>query len=358
MGKQRKRHAPERKSPGRRRVSLLLLDLDFNRGSRPFGRGSHASPGCWAPGRAGLVYADWDGRRLTASGSDLIDGPRVATRLVAALGRSRRLIVGHGLISADLRAVAMVAEVSPALASRCVDTLALTWRLSGKRLPSGCGLSDLARANLGVAREKPAVPDWAGPAQRGNADPRDDAWLTGRIWQTMLTTRALAWEAGPGLSGSPAGAAALSGQHIAELTGNRPQPEAEAFGIWLGHCPVTARALPGLDPVREIAGRLQQAGLIDPGPLSAEELLTACQWMGPGQDLDVRERIATGRRLTLELRRRLGQALWESQHADLVNEFMECRRLARTSTTAYIRSRENLATQNRIRGQIDAAIGR
>lgn len=357
MGKRKRRPVPARISPPRR-VSLVLCDLDFNRGSRPFGRGVHASPQCWAPGRAGLVYADWDGQRLTATGTDLFDGPRVSSRLVAALCRSRRLIVGHGLLSSDLLAVSMVTDVPPSLAGRCVDTLGLAWRISGNRYPSGCGLTDLARANLGIRRGKPAYRDYLGPAQRGDADPRDDAWLVGQVWEEMMAAGTLAWGPGSGLSSSPAGKTELSGQHIDELTGRAIQPEAVAFGVWLQDCPVTARALPTLDPVRDIAERLQPSGLIGPGDLSPEELLTAIQWMGPRQNLDVRERIVSGRRLTLELRRRLGQALWESQHVDAMNDFMATRRLAKDSADAYIRSRRDLEIQNTICRQIDAAIGR
>lgn len=60
---------------------------------------------------------------------------------------------------------------------------------------------------------------------------------------------------------------------------------------------------------RMIAADLPSAVII--GPSSEEELLTACQWMGHGQNLDVRGRIARGRRLTKDLRYRLAQALWE-----------------------------------------------
>ena len=71
---------------------------------------------------------------------------------------------------------------------------------------------------------------------------------------------------------------------------------------------------------------LQHDGLLTQDRLSDEELLTACQWMGIGQNLEVRERVADSRKLLKSQRIRLTQALWESTHPDQMNELFRARR--------------------------------
>jgi hypothetical protein len=92
-------------------ISLVFCDLDFDRASRPFGRGAYVPPEGWAIGRAGLVYGEWTGREMQLTGDELIEGPNTASRLVATLTRGRRLIVGHGILTCDLLPVSTVTTV-------------------------------------------------------------------------------------------------------------------------------------------------------------------------------------------------------------------------------------------------------
>lgn len=152
-------------------ISLVFCDLDFDRASRPFGRGvSPAPPSGWAMARAGLVYAEWDGRRCRITGDELIEGRHAASRLIAALHEHRRrLIVGHGLLRCGLTAVAMVTAVPDAVIRRSVDTLELAHRLRGGPFSTCCSLSAVAWKTLGIRRRKPQVPDWAGERRDRNA---------------------------------------------------------------------------------------------------------------------------------------------------------------------------------------------
>ncbi|MFB9207629.1 hypothetical protein ACFFV7_41055 [Nonomuraea spiralis] len=98
-----------------------------------------------------------------------------------------------------------------------------------------------------------------------------------------------------------------------------------------------------------MAERLQAAGLVSADPLSDEELLTACQWMGHGPNLDVRGRIARGRTLTKDLRYRLAQALWEMTPPGFVSDLFRARHHSRHSILAYVELQQLLKEQNRIR---------
>ncbi|MFF5264622.1 hypothetical protein ACFY4C_37340 [Actinomadura viridis] len=337
-------------------LSVVFCDLDFDRASRPFGRGTApAPPEGWAVARAGLVYAAWNGHRLQVTGDELIDGPHTASRLIAAL-RGKRLVVGHGLLSCDLRAVAMVTGVPDTVVRRSVDTLALAHRLRGTRYPTGCNLSDLAWENLGVRRTKPHFPDRLGePAQRGDSDPREDALLVSRLWQSMLTEKTLSWGTGMSIS-THQGSTVLTAQHLAELTGRTPQPEAHHWRDLHRFKGLTAADLPAPTLIREVADQLRRADLIPDRRLSEEELFTACQWLGVHQNYEVRDRMASGRRLTKQLRQRLGQALWESMHVPYMIDVMRTRQLSKTSVHAYRKSRQDMEYQARIRAQIAAAL--
>ncbi|MFJ5951330.1 hypothetical protein [Streptomyces noursei] len=247
MGKASRRRRQHQQEQGQSRpLALTFCDVDFDRGSRAHGRGvAPAPPEGWVIGRAGLVHAEWNGAELRVTGQELIEGPRPASRLVNAL-HGKRLVIGHGILTADFRAAAMVTDVPDSLLKRTVDTLAFAHRIRGKRYPTGCGLAALAKANLRDPRAKPAQPSSAPglrPAggmhgmspERGDNDPREDALTVARLWQTMITTRALSWGAGnPSWThyhgntrpGTPAGAAALADENIAELTGQQRQIEA------------------------------------------------------------------------------------------------------------------------------------
>ncbi|MFD4790777.1 hypothetical protein ACFWN1_27760, partial [Streptomyces sp. NPDC058459] len=188
-------------------MELTFCDVDFDRGSRAHGRGvAPAPPEGWVIGRAALVHAEWNGAELRVTGQKLIEGPRPASRLINAL-HGKRLVIGHGILSADFRAAAMVTDVPDSVLKRTVDTLAFAHRIRGKRYPTGCGLAALAKANLRDPRAKPAQPS-STPGlrpgggmhgmspERGDNDPREDALTVARLWQTMVTTRALSWGAG------------------------------------------------------------------------------------------------------------------------------------------------------------------
>ncbi|WP_433358777.1 hypothetical protein [Streptosporangium sp. CA-115845] len=327
-------------------------------------------------GRAGLVYAEWDGNRCQITGDELIEGRHPASRLVAVLRGNRRLIIGHGLLTSDMHAVAMVTAVPESVIRRSIDTLAFAYRVRAGRFSTGCNLSDLVWENLGVRRRKPHIPDLlaGGPEPelrvgRADHDPREDAALLARLWQTMVTTRVLAWGSGSTAGGRKA-SVALTAEHLEELTGRRPQPGNEGWRSTLraegayreteegpGRVQrLIAADLPSPTVIRDLAERLQHAGLIPAFPLSDEELYTAIQWMGYGQNLDVRRRIAAGRPLTKPLRGRVAQALWESTHPEWINAMFDVRKLSRTSALASIKSHQLMEEQNQIRGRLIAAI--
>ena len=356
----------------RDRLALVFCDVDYDRASRPFGAGvAPAPPRAWAVGRAGLVHAVWERGGVRFLRQKMIDGHHVASRLVAALSQSRGLVVGHGLLTCDLPAVSMVTDVPDELLSRCVDTLALAHRLKGGRYSTGCNLSALTRENLGERRAKPHY-DHKSPASRGDHDPCDDARLVGLLWQSMLTTRTLA--TGTALAAGQRSLLPLADGDLAELTGRAPQTEVR---YWLQQreratlqergpsrtrpkaitlSEVEAHLLPSPGLIGDLAEPLRSAGLIPDGPLSDERLLTACQWLGERQNLDVRNRIARGQALTKDLRYRLAQALWESTHVPFMTTLMTARRQSRTSATAYLRLNQLMREQEQTRRTIAATI--
>ena len=65
----------------------------------------------------------------------------------------------------------------------------------------------------------------------------------------------------------------------------------------------SAKVLPAPQQVRELADALQEAGEVPSAHLDSEDLLTAVQCLGPRQNIDVRERILNGKKLTKLLRR-------------------------------------------------------
>ncbi|MFF7643026.1 hypothetical protein [Streptomyces canus] len=344
-------------------------------------------------GRAGLVHAEWDGSQLRFTGEDLIDGPRPASRLVNAL-HGKQLVVDHGILTADLRAAVMVTDVPNSLVKRTVDTLAFAHRIRGKKYPTGCGLSALAEANLLDLRTKLAQPSSAPGLRpgggmrgmspnRGDSDPRDDARLVARIWQTMVTTRALAWGAGSSSwthhegntrPGTPAGTAALAQAHIDELVGRQRQIEAVEWAqrvrdegrvmrpthldLLAASLAQQARAdLPEPRQIRELADVMQEAGHVpEDCELDAEDLLTACQCLGPRQNADVRTRILSGKKLTKALRLNVAFALWEITHPEWMAEFWRWYHLSKSTATGVIRTEQLKQEQWQIRGRIAATV--
>jgi hypothetical protein len=358
-----------------RPLSLVFVDVDYERGSRPHGRGVPESPPeAWVISRSGLIHAEWDGRLLNVTRDELVDGPHPASSLIRALG-GNRLVVGHGILTNDLRAAAMVTEVPDSLLRRVVDTLAFAHRLRDKKYPTGCSLEDLARENLSKARSKPRYPSsapglrpggglWGMSPYRGKADPRDDALLVAELWQTMVITRTLSWGAGePSWThyegdtrpGSSPGSAALADEQIAELIGQHRQIESAEWeerirqegrvmrpthrnveALLLAR--LSAKDLPAPTLIRAMAERLQFAGEIPANlTLTDEDLYIACQYLGAKQNLDVRERIAANQNLTKTLREALAWALWQSTHPEWMANFWSCYHLAKDTATGYMR---------------------
>ncbi|MDP9616492.1 hypothetical protein [Streptomyces demainii] len=392
MGKAVQRGRAGRSGQRRRRpIALTFCDVDYERGSRAHGRGvAAAPPEGWLIGRAGLVHADFDGTRLRITGDELITGPCPASALINAL-HGKQLVVGHGILTTDLRAAAMVTPIPGQLLDRTIDTLALAHRVRAKPYPAGCGLADLAERNLGVMRDKAGFPASApglrpgapgqSPDRRG-ADPREDAGLVARLWEAMVTTGTLAWGAGrPSWTrydgntrpGSPAGAADLGPEHIAELTGRQHQAEAAqwasrirtegrimrptaADGSALLLANLAAAYIPAPEPVRIIADTLRDAGEIPPRPLQVEDLYMACQYLGVQQNIEVRHRSATGRKLTKALREPVAWALWQLTHPQWRSAYRLARRESEASAVGYIRFEELKNDRARIRGRLAALV--
>lgn len=225
--------------------AFTFCDFDFNRASRAHGSaaGRVIPPEGWAIGRVGLIHARWDGHGLRVEADDLLEGGSVASDLVRMLDDGR-LVIGHGILTADFRALAMVTAVPDSLLERTVDTLALVHRLRDGTFPAGCGLGDLARSNLGLHRSKPTMHQpapWVKRGQpspastRGSHDPRDDAFLVAQLWLHLVESRGVSWAAAePGWasnwgnaswSGSPAGEATLASEDLDALIGRRRQIE-------------------------------------------------------------------------------------------------------------------------------------
>jgi hypothetical protein len=318
-------------------LSITFVDCDYDRGSRAHGRGARPSPPEGRViGRSGLVHANWDGTLLRVTGTELIDGPRPASALIRAL-EGRQLVVGHGLLTADLRSARMITDVPASLLARAVDTLIVAWRIRGKRYPTGCGLTALAAANTDGRRSKPTyrssapgLREGSDPSpRRGDNDPRDDALLVAELWKSLVTTRFLFWGAGaPSWTtsegdtrpGSPGGTAALATADADVLTGRRPQLGDDERPTWYlpyaaldGHdalrlAEMPAGDLPAPALIREVAESIAPRR----APLVNEDLWTACQYLGTRQNAELRERIAAGRRLTKVLREPLERAIRQS----------------------------------------------
>jgi hypothetical protein len=339
-----------------RTIRVVFCDVDYERSSRAHGPGvAPAPPEGWVVERAGLVHGEWDGTALAITGSEIVAGPDPAGALIGALSRAE-LVVGHGLLTSDLRAVAMVTDVPDALLRRTVDLLALAHRLRGGNFPSGCNLNALAMRNeLGFGPTKmryaadfrPAPGKGLAPLRRdaGIDDPCHDALIIARLWEKMLVTGHLAW--GTTVNGfyGADGEADLEPGHTAELVGGLAQPEAaqwrerarsgrimlptrvDGYGALLFR--LGAGDLPEPAQVGQLADRLREAGEIPADRVfSREELYTACQHLGVQQNIDVRERIADGRKPTKLLRVNLGWALWQIAHSAWSSNYNDTSRLA------------------------------
>jgi len=393
VGKAARRRAVQAEGRRRRPVSLIFCDVDYERGSRAHGRGVRAAPPeGWLIGRAGLVHADFDGERLRITGDELITGPRPASALINAL-HGKHLVVGQGILTTDLRVAAMVTPIPDSLLNRTIDTLAFAHRVRGGAYPDGCNLDDLAKENLGEVRRKPRYPSSAPglrpgglhgmSPERHDADPREDAALVARVWEAMVTRRKLAW--GPGKPswthydgdtrpGAPAGSAQLGDEHIAELTGQQPHAEAvewaarlqaggrvmqptttNSYAMDLAN--LSAARIPVPEQVRLIADTLRAAGEIPADQaLQSEDLYMACQYLGTQQNIDVRLRSVSGRKLTKPLREPVAWALWQLTHPEWTAAYLSARRASRETVAGSIRYDELKLERARIRGRLAALV--
>lgn len=368
MGKAARLRQERAGNPSRSKtIRVAFCDVDYERASRAHGRGvPPAPPEGWVVGRSGLVHGEWNGAELRITGSEIIAGSRPASALVDALARAQ-LVVGHGVLTSDLRAVAMVTDVPDALLRRTVDLLAIAHRLRGGNYPSGCNLSDLAHHNnvrLGPTKQRFAAP-WPGlgggdtplRSDAGVDDPCHDALIIAQLWRAMISTRHLAWGGVTVYSPSrQPGAADLSVEHVDELTGRRRQIEATEWrqrarggrillptridGNAARLSCLSARDLPAPAQVKELADRLRGAGEIPASQtFTDEELYTACQYLGVQQNIDARSRILDNRKLTKPLRLNIAWALWQIAHPAWATQYAD------TSRRAYSRvARDGVAS--------------
>lgn len=378
----RREHFENRRSA--RTLHVLFCDVDYARSSRAHGR-PPAPPEGWVIERAGLLHAEWDGAKLRITADQILSMRHPASMLVQVLGAAD-LVVGHGILTQDLRAAAMVTDVPDTVLHRTVDLLALAHRVRGERWPTGCSLSELARRNLPAGLSTPhsfcpvPVPGWPAGPYRERDDPREDAAIVADLWQTLLTSRQLAWGLSTRGAGGQEGSAALDVQYIQELTGSVPQIEAQQWRERLraggrvllptaldGHAAVlarlSARDLPDPAQVRELAHRLGEAGAVPPHrQWSDEELYTACQYLGLQQNIEARERIAEGRRLTKVLRENLGWALWLIAHPDWAAAYSHFSRLAHCrdgrddTVSALLRMQTLQPEKDRLRSTVAAIL--
>ncbi|MGW6145659.1 hypothetical protein [Streptomyces sp. NPDC055140] len=143
-------------------------------------------PGSWLTDRVGIVWARADDRTHTLVSDELLDAPDVAERTLTALAAAD-LVVGHGLLQADLRAMAMVTRIPDALLDRCIDTLVVLHEARGGRWATGLNLDDLAWHTLRTRRAKHGNGRFNFTRARGDFDPREDARLHARLWQHLRT---------------------------------------------------------------------------------------------------------------------------------------------------------------------------
>ncbi|MFB6978206.1 hypothetical protein [Streptomyces scopuliridis] len=202
--------------------------------------------------------------------------------------------------------------------------------------------------------------------ERHDADPCEGAALVPRTWEAMVTTRTrtLAWGAGKPFwthrdgdtrPGAAAGSAELGDEHIAELTGEQPQVEAAE---WAARIREEGRIMrlttPSINGLRHTPGRGRDP--LRPSPAGREDHCMACQYLGTQQNMDVRHRSATGKKLTKPLREPVAWALWQLTHPEWTAAQRHWRQEARTTATGHIRLQELKKERERIRGRLAALV--
>jgi len=331
---------------------MLFVDFDYLRGSHAHGRSQvPMPPEGWLVGRIGTVSAMWNGSRLVVGKSHLLDSIDCGNRFLK-LVHDHDLVVGFSLLQSDLPALAMIAEVRRGHLEKCVDVLPILNRVRGKHWPTGLSLEKLAIANLsdmGFSKERAPVRAphvWRGErvsvANRNKSDPRDDARLVMRLWETLVATRAVVIPAagagqastyGPGWKDTPGDTFALATETVRELTGEMPTPERTNWfdltrgnGGVLGVFPgggdrarlAATRRLPasGRAELLSIHAALNDHGLIPAASLSMTPtvVLEGLQRV-PGQQLfKTRESLCAGTPLTVSQRAEVAWGMWHATH--------------------------------------------
>ncbi|MFE7707231.1 hypothetical protein ACFU6I_15790 [Streptomyces sp. NPDC057486] len=319
----RKKH---RSRPARRLVAFI--DADFAKGGRVTRHQHTKGPESWLVERIGIVWARADDRSLTWIRDELIDGPYAAPQTLTALEQAD-LVVGHGLLQGDLRAVAMITPLPDALVDRCVDTLVELHEARGGQWTTGVGLSELSWHTLRVRRAEHGNGPFGMTRGRGDHDPRDDARLHARLWQhlrTRATFTAPARRFTPTPVTTPLDETArtrIAGRETlgaAEWHRRRLGPgtiHAQGGGDWAAAGLAQAAAANLTDdhtPLRACATELLGAHDPLPGPAV---LLGAFQLLGPGASLKARKALSgnhfarSAERLTAYT-----DALWKVLHPD------------------------------------------
>ena len=286
---------------------IALLDVSYARSARG---NSSLEPA--AVEQVGIVWVKSKASGLSVESSEVIAGPQPVTTTIQQLAVAE-LIVGHGLHK-DYRAFAMVSAIPPWLLSRTVDTLAVLHDVRGGRMPAGLNLGALTALNLRDLRNK---------TQRGtHEEPRDDAWLAGRLWWTMRTTGVVRWaptlghaadhEHGPEWSSTQGATVALDPGALERLAGQPPanfdewDRQVTTLGRTLARAPhdpkMAALAVAGRASVAAestalqlVVDRLLANGLLA-APPAKEMMLAALQWFGPVSNTRIRQRLARGTR--------------------------------------------------------------
>ncbi|MFD8901293.1 3'-5' exonuclease family protein [Streptomyces ardesiacus] len=318
---------PRRRTARPVRRLVAFVDADVAKGGRVSRHQLTKGPESWQLERVGIVWARADERCLTPVGDELIDGPLAAVDTVAALERAD-LVVGHGLLQSDLRALAMLTPLPDALLDACVDTLVVLHEARGGQWATGLNLGDLSWHTLRTRRAKHGNGRFdPGPGRRG-FDPRDDARLHARLWQ-HLRTRASFTAPARALDRAPV-TCTLDAAVLDQVHGRQVLGAAEWHRRRLtrgtihaqGQGDLTAAALAAaadtnfhddLTPLRACATEL----LANAGPPHDTVLLAAFQLLGPGANLKARQALTAGRfARSVERLTAYTEALWKTVHPD------------------------------------------
>ncbi|MEZ7005456.1 hypothetical protein [Streptomyces sp. AD55] len=318
---------PRRRTARPVRRLVAFVDADVAKGGRVSRHQLTKGPESWQLERVGIVWARADERCLTPVGDELIDGPLAAVDTVAALERAD-LVVGHGLLQSDLRALAMLTPLPDALLDACVDTLVVLHQARGGQWATGLNLGELSWHTLRTRRAKHGNGRFdPGPGRRG-FDPRDDARLHARLWQ-HLRTRATFTAPARALDHTPVtrtlDAAALDQLHGRQVLGAAEWHRRRLTRGTIhaqGQGDLTAAALAAaadtnfhddLTPLRACATEL----LANAGPPHDTVLLAAFQLLGPGANLKARQALTAGRfARSVERLTAYTEALWKTVHPD------------------------------------------